>query len=88
MTTHAGVLRRGDGLTAAAEQLDRWAAVVQPEALTDAVDPREHEDRNLLLAARLLVGAAVARTVSLGAHYRADTDPAPAPTHFMQRISL
>jgi len=30
------------------------------------------EDRNLLLAARLLVRAALARRGSLGAHYRAD----------------
>ncbi len=72
MTTRAGVLRSGVELDAAADQLDRWAAVVRPETVTDAGDPRVHEDRNLLLAARLLVEAARARTGSLGAHYRAD----------------
>ena len=45
-------------------------------ALPDAGrDPQDaHEDRNLLLAARLLVAAALNRTQSVGAHYRADTD--------------
>ena len=46
-----------------------------------------HEDRNLLLAAELLVAAARKRTQSVGAHYRADTDDAAALTHTMQRIS-
>jgi L-aspartate oxidase len=31
-----------------------------------------YEDRNLLLAARLLVAAALERSESLGAHYRSD----------------
>lgn len=72
MTTHAGVLRSEHELHAAAAQLAEWAAVVRPETVRDAGDPRVHEDRNLLLAARLLVEAARARTGSLGAHYRAD----------------
>ena len=60
-------------------QLAEWAAVVRPEAVPDAADPQEHEDRNLLLAARLLVDAARARTGSLGAHYRTDApDAGPA----------
>ena len=87
MTARAGVLRSGPELDAAAEQLAAWAGVVRPAIVTDSADPREHEDRNLLLAARLLVEAARNRTASAGAHYRADTDPASAPTPFMQRIS-
>jgi L-aspartate oxidase len=87
MTAHAGVLRSTEQLREAEATLAAWAAVVRPESVTDAEDPREHEDRNLLLAARLLVGAARNRTVSVGAHYRADTDHASAPTHSMQRIS-
>lgn len=87
MTAHAGVLRSGEQLREAGATLAAWAAVVRPESVTDAKDPGEHEDRNLLLAARLLVGAARNRTVSVGAHYRADTDHASAPTHSMQRIS-
>ncbi|MFF1382928.1 L-aspartate oxidase [Arthrobacter sp. NPDC058288] len=84
MTGAAGVLRTGAELDAAAAQLDYWAGSVRS---TESGDPREYEDRNLLLAARLLVEAARNRTVSVGAHYRADTDHAPAPTHSMQRIS-
>ncbi|MEK0156418.1 L-aspartate oxidase [Arthrobacter oryzae] len=84
MTSAAGVLRTGPELDAAAAQLAEWEKSV---GSTDVTDPRGHEDRNLLLAARLLVAAARKRTASVGAHYRADTDPAPAPTHSMQRIS-
>nr|WP_258074125.1 FAD-binding protein [Arthrobacter sp. Y81] len=84
MTSAAGVLRTGPELDAAAAQLAVWTDSI---GSTEARDPREYEDRNLLLAARLLVDAARNRTVSVGAHYRADTDHASAPTHSMQRIS-
>lgn len=84
MTGAAGVLRTGPELDAAAAQLTVWADSI---GATDPRDARDFEDRNMLLAARLLVAAARSRTVSVGAHYRADTDPAPAPTHSMQRIS-
>jgi L-aspartate oxidase len=87
MTAHAGVLRSGEGLREAEAALSAWAAVVRPEIVAEGPDPREYEDRNLLLAARLLVDAARNRTVSVGAHYRADTHHASAPTHSMQRIS-
>ncbi|MBT2595764.1 FAD-binding protein [Arthrobacter sp. ISL-72] len=87
MTAHAGVLRSGEQLQEAAATLAAWAAVIRPESFVGVTDPREFEDRNLLLAARLLVAAARQRTVSVGAHYRADADHAPAPTHSMQRIS-
>jgi L-aspartate oxidase len=84
MTSAAGVLRTGPELDAAAAQLADWSeSIGSPEA----PDPRLYEDRNLLLAARLLVEAARERTVSVGAHYRADTDDATALTHSMQRIS-
>jgi L-aspartate oxidase len=39
-----------------------------------------HEDRNLLLAAELLVAAAGKRTHSVGAHYRADSRAGAAPS--------
>lgn len=84
MTGAAGVLRTGPELDAAAAQLDEWAGSIEN---AQATCQREHEDRNLLLAARLLVEAARNRTASVGAHYRADTDPAFAPTPSMQRIS-
>ena len=79
MTADAGVLRSGEQLREAEYVLAAWAAVVRPGNVTDAADPREHEDRNLLLAAQLLVAAARQRTGSVGAHYRADaTAAAPA----------
>jgi len=87
MTANAGVLRSGEQLQEAESTLAAWAAVVRPESFDGVTGPREFEDRNLLLAARLLVAAARNRTVSVGAHYRADADHAPAPTHSMQRIS-
>ena len=74
MTADAGVLRSGEQLREAEYVLAAWAAVVRPGIVTDAADPREHEDRNLLLAAQLLVAAARQRTGSVGAHYRADAD--------------
>ncbi|MFJ6026264.1 L-aspartate oxidase [Pseudarthrobacter sp. NPDC092424] len=76
MTSHAGVLRSGALLAEAALVLRGWAAAVRPEAVSAAasVDPAAHEDRNLLLAAQLLVSAALRRRDSLGAHYR-DDDP-------------
>ncbi|HET8878166.1 MAG TPA: L-aspartate oxidase [Arthrobacter sp.] len=80
MTGAAGVLRSGADLDAAAAQLAAWAGVVRPETVTDTcLDQSEHEDRNLLLAARLLVEAARARAGSLGAHFRADAGRAPGP---------
>ena len=79
MTADAGVLRSGEQLREAEYVLASWAAVVRPGNVTDAADLREHEDRNLLLAAQLLVAAARQRTGSVGAHYRADaTAAAPA----------
>ncbi|OAE02219.1 L-aspartate oxidase [Arthrobacter sp. OY3WO11] len=77
MTAKAGVLRNGVLLREATETLDRWAAVVLPGTVAAGAEPREHEDRNLLLAAQLLVAAARERTASLGAHYRSDS-PADA----------
>jgi L-aspartate oxidase len=72
MTADAGVLRSGGQLREAEATLAAWAAVVRPGIVTNAGDQREHEDRNLLLAARLLVAAARNRTGSAGAHYRTD----------------
>jgi len=67
MWEHAGLERSGDGLAAASAALDAWRA---PEV----VDRRAAEDRNLLDLARLTVAAAIARTESVGAHFRTD-DP-------------
>jgi L-aspartate oxidase len=67
MWEHAGLERSGEGLAAASAALDAWRA---PEV----VDRRTAEDRNLLDLARLTVAAAIARTGSVGAHFRTD-DP-------------
>ena len=78
MTAQAGVLRSGELLAQAEDTLGRWAGVVRPGTVAPGeLDPTAHEDRNLLLAAQLLVAAARQRTESLGAHYRSD-DPADA----------
>lgn len=83
MTGAAGVLRTGAGLDAAAARLAQWAATSGGAARTPdpvaGLDQSAHEDRNLLLAAQLLVAAARKRTGSVGAHYRADADAAAAP---------
>ena len=75
MTAKAGVLRNGELLREAGVALGAWAAVVRPDLVPEADDPRAHEDANLLLAAQLLVHAARERTGSLGAHYRDDSLP-------------
>ncbi len=92
MTADAGVMRSGEQLREAETVLAAWDAVVHSETAPDSghsdwLCQDAHEDRNLLLAARLLVAAALNRTQSVGAHYRADTDDASALTHSMQRIS-
>ncbi|MCU1553926.1 MAG: nadB [Arthrobacter sp.] len=77
MTGAAGVLRTGAELDAAAARLAAWAAPRPERGRADAgagLDQAAHEDRNLLLAAQLLVAAAQERTGSVGAHYRADAN--------------
>ena len=90
MTGSAGVLRTGTELDAAAALLAAWTAAASApgspgtrpaeSGYTDAggLDQGAHEDRNLLLAARLLVAAARKRTVSVGAHFRSDSQPGSA----------
>jgi L-aspartate oxidase len=79
MTCAAGVLRTGAGLDAAGEQLAAWAAAAGEGHGNECLNSGAHEDRNLLLAAELLVASARKRAASLGAHYRADAArPGPA----------
>ncbi len=89
MTANAGVLRDGGLLRAASGLLGVWASAGDPVAVPDSLDPREHEDANLLLAAQLLVHAARERRESLGAHYRSDSVPADAAVeHFDKRYTM
>ncbi|MDD7929530.1 L-aspartate oxidase [Microbacterium thalli] len=70
MWKHVGLHRDAAGLRHALATLDAWTA--------EPAEPRsagEHEDANLLLVARTLTRAALARSQSLGSHYRSD-DPA------------
>ena len=85
MTAAAGVTRTGAELDAAAAQLAQWAAGLGAGDRSGLCQDA-HEDRNLLLAAELLVAAARQRTHSVGAHYRADTDATSTLARSMQRI--
>ncbi|WP_157157329.1 L-aspartate oxidase [Diaminobutyricimonas sp. LJ205] len=69
MAEHAGLRRDGHGLEHAAGTLDAWAAQLAATSASTTVD---QEDRNLLTVARALVGAALAREESRGAHFRTD----------------
>jgi L-aspartate oxidase len=81
MTAKAGVIRKGVQLREAAAALAGWAAVEPSGTRSDSLDPREHEDANLLLAAQLLVHAARERRTSLGAHHRVDSRPVAAEAY-------
>ena len=59
-----GIERSAAGLEAAAAQLDQW----QPSGTT----VQDLETANLLALARVMVGAALARRESRGAHFRED----------------
>ncbi len=67
MWQHAGLVRTARGLTLAAEVLAAWSTQ-QRIAATE----HDRENENLLLVARHLVAAALARTESVGAHHRSD----------------
>lgn len=89
MTANAGVIRDGVLLREGAAALSAWAAVEPAESSPDSLDPREHEDANLLLAAQLLVHAARERRESLGAHYRSDANASAAGVEpFDQRYTM
>lgn len=70
----AGLVRDAAGLAHAASVLAAWRAL---PAATDT--ERHYEDANLLLVATVLVAAAQARAVSVGAHYRRDSPADGAP---------
>jgi L-aspartate oxidase len=68
MWRHAGLVRDAAGLRRAMAVLAAWNADPRP---------RSAEDEGLLLVGRNVVAAALARTASIGAHFRSD-DAAPA----------
>ncbi len=65
MWDHVGLLRSDEGLRYALDTLRAWqATATEPRAVA------QHEDANLLLLAEATASAALARTGSVGAHYR------------------
>ncbi|MWB98147.1 L-aspartate oxidase [Agromyces seonyuensis] len=89
MHEHVGLVRDADGLTAALAQLEAWSADLPSEWVVPAgatpsrpampTHSREgFEDRNLLELGLATVRAALARTESVGAHYRSDDEHAAA----------
>ena len=81
MWDYVGVERTEAGLQHAQNVLAGWSAST-PRALPASDWLRAQEDANLLLVAGLTVRAALARTESRGAHFRADAPAAdPALAH-------
>lgn len=76
MSAHVGIVRTGDGLSAALGRLADIDRELKGLAVTrddDTVSVRHWgEARNVLLLARLVTSAALRRTESRGAHFRSD----------------
>jgi L-aspartate oxidase len=75
-----GLVRTGDSLAGALAQLSRWERVVDRSFRTR----RDLEVKNLVQVARAIAEAALWRTNSVGAHYRADfpqTKPSSRSRH-------
>jgi L-aspartate oxidase len=84
MWSAAGIERSGAGLSAAAEQLRSWRGV----SAAESVDVAALETANLLELARVVVGSALRRQESRGAHFREDfpaTDGAQARSIVVQQ---
>lgn len=71
MWERVGLERDAAGLAGALDVLDAWDA-----AATSPIDARGHEDAALLLVARAMTAAALARPGSLGSHHRRDAPSA------------
>lgn len=73
-TAHLGVERTGEGLALAASAL---AGALQATAGEQPLTRADAELRNLTTVGRIIAEAALARTESLGAHYRLDAPDVP-----------
>lgn len=85
---HLGVERNGEGLSHAAATLTAALAgqgvnTTGPGTARTPGTRDEAELRNLITVGRIIAEAALARTTSIGAHYRTDT---PAPTSRPHRV--
>jgi L-aspartate oxidase len=76
MGRNVGVRRDQEGLAEAAESIEHWCGYVLARQFDD---PAGWELQNLLVVARIMVAAALAREESRGVHYRSDF-PAPVET--------
>ncbi len=75
MWEDAGLVRDAAGLHHAAAVIAAWRAAARTPS-----SEADHEDENLLVVAEALVGAALARSASAGAHFRRDAaSPASVP---------
>jgi len=73
MWDEVGLIRTDDGLRHALSTIRAWSSAASPEAGPSTVGPvsvDEREDANLLLLAEATASAALARTASVGAHFR------------------
>lgn len=78
MWRNVGIERSAEGLEAALQQVEFWDRYVGPREFNTT---QGWELQNMLLVARLMIRAALARTESRGTHYRSDfpeTDPQQA----------
>jgi L-aspartate oxidase len=80
----AGVRRHGEHLTDAADQIDTWQRYVSMRQFSD---PAGWELQNMLLVARIIIDAALARQESRGVHLRTDF-PAADDEHWRRRIAF
>jgi L-aspartate oxidase len=69
MGRHVGIRRDASGLKQAAEQVEFWDRYVGAREFNTV---EGWELQNMLLAARLMIASALARTESRGVHYRSD----------------
>lgn len=84
MWRSAGVRRKGEQLSDAAEQIDTWQRYVLPRQFSD---PRGWELQNMLLIARIMIEAALQREESRGVHLRTDF-PLPNDAQWRRRITF
>jgi L-aspartate oxidase len=78
MGRHVGIERNAEGLESALRQVEFWDRYVGPREFASV---QGWELQNMLLAARMMIRAALARTESRGVHFRTDypqPDPAQA----------
>ncbi len=96
MSEHVGIVRTGGGLSHARSALEALETDFLDLCLRSDPDPaadfggvvRVNEIRNMLLVAQLIVGAAIRRTESRGAHFRLDHPEAVASWAQRQTLAI